>query len=493
MVPEIRIQACNKSRVNAEGEFVLYWMTAYRRTTWNFSLTRAVSWAAELNKPLVVLEALRCGYRWASDRFHAFIIDGMADNARRFRKKDVMYYPFIEKRSRDGKGLISALARHACVVVTDDFPCFFHPAMLAAAAKKIRVRLEKIDSNGLLPMRAADKVFDRAFDFRRFLQHNLPFYLGEFVTHDPLEGQVLPKLTNLPDDIASRWPLVPLSILEESPQEIYQNLRIDHKVKPTKAIGGTFAAERTLRGFLQRKLQHYADARNQPEKAATSSLSPYLHFGHISAHQIFSEITNNTNWTLNSLSPVRNGSKNGWWGMDKSLEGFLDQLVTWRELSFNLCWQRDNYDRYESLPQWARKTLDQHAGDPRPHIYSLEQLEAAKTHDPIWNAAQKQLISEGTIHGYLRMLWGKKILEWTHHPRTALEIMIELNNKYALDGRDPNSYSGICWTLGRYDRAWGPERPIFGKIRYMSSENTARKYRLQNYLQRYTDQMSLLE
>jgi deoxyribodipyrimidine photo-lyase len=168
--------------------------------------------------------------------------------------------------------------------------------------------------------------------------------------------------------------------------------------------------------------------------------------------------------------------------MRPSAEAFLDQIVTWRELGFNLCWQRTDYDRYASLPEWARRTLAAHAADTREHVYGLEPFEAAATHDPLWNAAQRQLVREGRIHTYLRMLWGKKILQWTPSPEAALAVMVELNNKYAVDGRDPNSYAGIFWVLGRYDRAWGPERPVFGTVRYMSSVNTARKVRVKDYL-----------
>jgi deoxyribodipyrimidine photo-lyase len=151
-----------------------------------------------------------------------------------------------------------------------------------------------------------------------------------------------------------------------------------------------------------------------------------------------------------------------------------------------MCSLRSDYDQYDSLPAWAKQTLAEHADDPRPWVYSLEQLQRSQTHDRLWNAAQRQLAREGRMHNYLRMLWGKKILEWSPSPRAALDSMIELNNKYALDGRNPNSYSGIFWVLGRYDRAWGPERPIFGKIRYMSSDNTARKFSVKRYLENYS-------
>jgi deoxyribodipyrimidine photo-lyase len=186
------------------------------------------------------------------------------------------------------------------------------------------------------------------------------------------------------------------------------------------------------------------------------------------------------------LAATPTGGRRGWWGASANAEAFLDELITWRELGYNMCSHRADYDRYDSLPAWALATLEEHAHDPRPYLYDLGELEAAETHDPLWNAAQTQLVREGTIQSYLRMLWGKEILEWTRSPRDALARMVELNNKYALDGRDPSSYSGIFWVLGRYDRAWGPERPIFGKVRYMTSESTARKLRVADYVRRYS-------
>ena len=202
---------------------------------------------------------------------------------------------------------------------------------------------------------------------------------------------------------------------------------------------------------------------------------------------MFDALSRLEDWTPGKIQGKPTGSSQGWWGTSPAAESYLDELITWRELGYNMCWQRPDYDQYESLPEWAQRTLQEHASDHRSYIYSREQFESALTHDPLWNAAQSQLVREGRIHNYLRMLWGKKILEWTSSPREALGFMIELNNKYALDGRNPNSYSGIFWVLGRYDRAWGPERPVFGKIRYMSSENTARKVRVKEYIQRYCE------
>tara|TARA_B100001540_G_C15592395_1_gene544669 strand:- start:93 stop:620 length:528 start_codon:yes stop_codon:yes gene_type:complete len=171
--------------------------------------------------------------------------------------------------------------------------------------------------------------------------------------------------------------------------------------------------------------------------------------------------------------------------MSEPAEAFLDQLITWREIGFNRCANDPDYASFDTLPEWSLATLNEHRGDSRPYLYSVDEFEQAMTHDPLWNAAQNQLRLEGMIHNYLRMLWGKKILHWSESPEAALATMIELNNKYALDGRNPNSYSGIFWCLGRFDRAWGPERPIFGKVRYMTSENTARKYNVKSYIENY--------
>lgn len=430
-------------------------MTMYRRAGWNFALQHAVEWAERLRKPLVVLEALSCSYPWASDRLHRFILEGMADNARAFAGRNVFYYPYVEPRRDAGKGLLEALAARACMVVADDYPCFFLPRLLAAAAERVPCLLEAVDSNGLLPLRAAPKTFVRAFDFRRFLHKALPQHLKDVPAPDPLRNAKLPRPPALPRNVTRRWPPGTRCDLAALP--------IDHGVAPAPVRGGTLAGRERLARFAARALSRYSEDSRQPELDATSRLSPYLHFGHLSAHEVHARVAKR-----------------------KGAAPFLDQLVTWRELGFNYCAKRPaEYDRYESLPHWARSTLAEHAADPRPHRYTLEELEAGRTHDRLWNAAQGQLVREGWFHNSVRMLWGKKILEWSRTPQEALQAMVHLMNRHSLDGRDPNSYSGIFWVLGRYDRAWGPERPVFGKVRYMSSENAVRKLRLKRYVERY--------
>ncbi len=482
-VQSSRLRVLNDAPVKFDGKFVLYWMVASRRTRFNFGLEHAIDRARALDKPLVVLEALRIDYPWASERFHRFVIDGMADNAERFRKADIQYYPYVEPRPEAGKGLLAELGRHACSIVTDDFPSFMIPRMLEAAARQAVVQLEAVDSNGLMPLAAADRAFPTAHSFRRFLQRELREQLIEFPKANPLARLQLPSLKKLPASILERWPTASDSLLSGT-DEVLRELPINRSVAATDVVGGAEAARKTLRRFIER-IDDYAEERNRLDAEGTSGLSPYLHFGQLSSHEICRKLLDREDWAIDQLGEGTSGSREGWWGLSRSAEAFLDQLVTWRELGYNMCRQRTDYDRFESLPDWAIRTLQEHAGDTREHVYSLEEFEEAATHDELWNAAQRQLRRDGTIHNYLRMLWGKKILHWSENPLHALETMIELNNKYALDGRNPNSYSGIFWVLGRYDRPWGPERPIFGKVRYMTSNNTARKLKVAGYLERY--------
>jgi len=491
-IPELRLDSCNDKPIRPERDFVLYWMIAFRRTHWNFALDQAIEHARELKKPLVILEALRCDYPWASDRMHRFVLDGMTEKSRKL-DGSVLYYPYVERSVGEGKGLLIALANYACVAITDDFPCFFIPRMIRSAAKQLPVRLEKVDSNGLVPLRATEKSFPTAYAFRRFLQKSLPVHLPCFPNADPLTHLDLPKPRALPREITKRWPPASLKSLEDTAW--LATLPINHKIVPAvgpgAVRGGEMAAGKKWREFLSKKITGYGELRNDPDQQGTSGLSPYLHFGHISVHQIFHDLMSRENWTEAKLSHRADGSRQGWWGVRSPAEQFLDQAVTWREVGFNFTSHREDYDRYESLPEWAQKTLSKHARDERQFVYSLKHFSAARTHDPLWNAAQRQLSTEGRMHNYMRMLWGKKILEWSETPEDALEILIELNNRYAVDGRDPNSYSGIFWCLGRYDRPWGPERPVFGSVRYMSSANTARKLNVKNYLMKYGDTTSL--
>ncbi len=480
MVPDVRITPLNEHAIRTDGDYVLYWMVGARRTSWNFALDRARELADELKKPIVVFEALRADYPWACERFHQFVVDGMRDNLRACQSRGVLYYPYIEPMRHEGKGLLDRLAERAAVVVTDDFPALFLPKMVAAAGRQLSICVEAIDSNGLLPLRAVDAVFPTVYAFRRAVQRLLPAHLGARPQRDPFAG-VLRPAPLLPADIQARWP----AATEWLESGAMARFPVDHSVAPTGARGGECAARARLHEFLASDLARYGTQRNQPDEEVSSRLSAYLHWGHMSVHEIFDAIVTREGW-LGALPAKATGVREGWWGLSPSTESFLDELIVWRELGYNMAAKRPDYDRFESLPSWAINTLKKHQNDERDPVYTLASFEDARTHDPLWNAAQRQLRREGRIHNYLRMLWGKKILEWSATPREALRIMVELNNKYALDGRNPNSYSGICWVLGRYDRPWLPERPVFGAIRYMSSENTARKLQVRKYLNRYS-------
>lgn len=479
-VPDSRILVLADHPIAHGGTYVLYWMTVARRTRHNFSLQRAAELAASLSRPLVVLEALRVGYPWASNRLHQCILDGMSDNEQALASSAAQYYPYVEPTDGAGSGLIEALAREACAVVTDDYPAFFIPRMLAAVAPRLRVRFEAIDGNGLLPMRTASQAFTTAHQFRRYVQRTLPSHLDDLPRADPFEGVTLPILDpSALQEVQRQWVPAELANVE------VESLPIDHTVPVSPIPGGASAASARLATFLDGSLDRYGQGRNHPDDEDQSSLSPYLHFGHIGSHEVFAAVSEREGWTPERLGTDTRGTRTGWWGMSPGAESFLDELVTWRELGFNACVaDPDGYEHYESVPEWARRSLEEHAGDSR-ELYAFDDLAAARTHDEVWNAAQRQLLTEGRIHNYLRMVWGKRILEWTEDPREAIAVMVELNNRYALDGRDPNSYSGILWCLGKYDRAWGPERPIFGKVRYMSSENTRRKLRMSDYLERF--------
>lgn len=427
------------------------------------------------------MEALRCGYQWASDRMHAFILQGMQDNEAAFSRAGVTYYAYVEPESGAARGLLQALAKNACCVVTDEFPCFFLPRMVAAAAARLEVRLEVVDGNGLMPIRSTDKLFLRAVDFRRALQKTLLPHLGDSPVSDPLRGYDL-GVARVPKDVEQVWPRATDSVLGAGPGALHA-LPIDHEVAPVAMRGGSEAASQRLRDFLDARLVRYGE-RSQPDSNSASGLSPYLHFGHISPHEVFAEVVKQQQWSMGQVSEQQRGQR-GWLGMDEPAEGFVDQLVTWRELGFNFTSRRDDYAEFDSLPEWARQTLAQHELDARPFTYSLDEFDQSQTHDDLWNAAQRELRETGVMQNYLRMLWGKKVLHWTRSPREAMAILIELNNRYALDGRNPNSYSGIFWVFGRYDRPWGPRREVFGAIRYMTSDSALRKLRLKGYLARW--------
>ncbi len=331
-IPPLRRRAVNARPINAAGRYVLYWMVASRRATWNYGLQHAAWHAALLRRPLVVFEPLRSDYPWASQRLHHFVVEGMLDNRAAFARHGVMYYPHVEPRHGAGRGLLAALGRQACVVVTDDFPAFFLPHMLAAAGKQLDVRLEAVDSNGLLPSRAADHCFPLAHAFRRFLQKSLPTHLAEPPLADPLSELASvagrsPQPAVIDREIIQQWPpafdaprLQSGSATSKQPptevdvDTLLRALPIEQTISRAAFDGGAVAGERRMRAFLRQQLPAYATERNEPDADASSGLSPYLHFGHVSAHQVFDVLMRAERWTPEKLAPRPTGSREGWWG-----------------------------------------------------------------------------------------------------------------------------------------------------------------------------------
>jgi deoxyribodipyrimidine photo-lyase len=483
VAPE-RLRSLNAAPLRPERAYVLYWMTAARRTRHSPALEHAVALARGARRPLVVLDALRCDGPYASDRLHAFALQGMADVARRLDGR-ALYHPYVERGRGEGDGLVAALAAHACAVVSDDFPAAGPTRALAAAARELDVRLDAVDGSCVVPFRLAGKDAPSAYVYRRFLQRALPRFLELLPAPDPLARARLPRLEALPAAVRRRWPATPIATLAR-PAALLAALPIDHGVAPA-GRGGAAAAEERLRAFVADDLPRYADGRSSPDARATSGLSPWLHHGHLSTFEIVRAVLGREGWTPAAVAPRADGRRAGWWGVSAAAEAFLDQLVTWRELGFVTAAHRPGHDTYASLPEWARATLARHARDRRPALLRRSALRSAATGDPLWNAAQRQLEREGTIHNTVRMVWGKRLLEWAETPEEAFATLLDLNDRLALDGQDPNSVSGIAWCLGRYDRPWGPERPIFGTVRYLSSARMARKVELRAWLEAHQE------
>ncbi len=482
---EARLRRLNAARINARGEYVLYWMQIYRRLERNHALDYALACAEELEKPLVVFEGLRLDYPWANRRLHSFVLEGMRANAAAAERLGFNYWPFVETPKVSGRGLLKPLAARASLVVTDDFPCFVVPRHSEALARAVDVPVFAVDSNSLVPLALLGAPAAAAVHLR-------PRIHKAFVEAWPHRAATTPKLR----DVASR-PVAPPFETWAAPDldSFLASLPLDPSVPPVAATpGGSIAAKARLQAFLKRRLRGYAEDRSQPmplETGHSSGLSPYLHFGQISIEEVVERVLFTTgDWTPGELRIHARGKREGFFCDDADVNAFLDEAITWRDIGFHWHWKRraDTESLERALPEWALGTLLAHARDPRAYLYSPEEWENGETHDPLWNAAQRELVATGAIHNYLRMLWGKKLIEWSKSPSQAYETLVHLNNKYALDGRDPNSYTGILWCFGLFDRPWPGERKVLGTIRYMSSDNTARKFDLKPYL-RYIESL----
>lgn len=442
----------------AKGDFVLYWTQIQRRAENNDALNFAVERANELGLPVLVYEGLRHDYPHASDRIHTFVLENAMELRERLEKKDIRHAFYLERNVSDRRKIVSRLLQRAAWAVTDYYPAYIipgHNRALAEAAERRGVPATAVDACGVIPIAEFPKREYAARTIRPKVHKLLPYYLQP--GRDPRPKKSGKKLD--PDFREEEW--------EKSVAELVAECKVDHEVPPVSDFypGGRKAAAKRLRTFLNDGLPKYDKLRNKPSADVTSRLSPYLHFGMISAREV----------ALAAKDELPDSNPN--------LEGFLEELIVRRELSYNFCAREPKMNSLTALPDWAQKTLNEHDDDDREHVYTRGEFEAAETHDELWNACQDEIRVTGSMHNYLRMLWGKKILEWSPSHRQALINMTYLNDKYGLDGRDPNSYTSFLWCFGLHDRAWG-ERPVYGKIRSMSSDSTRRKLDADAYIER---------
>jgi deoxyribodipyrimidine photo-lyase len=474
----VRLRNVNDRPVDASGDYILYWMQLYRRLDHNHALNYALALAAHHKKPLVVYEGLKLGYPWASRRLHRFILEGMLDNFETAKKLGLNYWPFVETPDQLGRGLLTQLASNAVAVVTDDFPCFIIPGQTAALAAKVDVPVIAVDGNSVVPFANLGAPVSAAAHLRPRIHKAF----AEAWQHRAGSRMRISDAAMKPVD--PPFPLWHAADLDA----FVASLPLDASVPPVPGIrGGSVAAKERLRDFVQRKLRGYADSRSaptSPDDGHASGLSPYLHFGHLSIEEVAEAVLSaRGEWSPEMLNLSCRGKRDGYFSDDADINNFLDEALTWRDVGMNWHWTRrdDTASLRKALPTWAWESLSRHADDERTHLYTLDEWEAGETHDPLWNAAQKELVATGAMQNYLRMLWGKKVLEWSRTPEEAYQTLVHLNNKYALDGRNPNSYTGILWCFGLFDRPWAPERDVYGVIRYMSSDNTAKKFKLAGY------------
>jgi deoxyribodipyrimidine photo-lyase len=423
-----------------------------RRAEGNQALAYAAAQANALRLPLLVYEGLTCTYPQANDRLHTFVLQGVAEQQRRMEALGAGYCFYLRKRRSDDNRVLYTLAADAALVVTDDYPTFIAARHNGHVPGRIGVAFHAVDASCIVPMAHFTKREWAAYTIRPKVQKVLQECLK------PVERIELGCRWRLP---RPEWHT---AVTESGVPGLVAECEIDHAVRPSlQFTGGRLAAERQLHAFLAGRLRRYATEKNSPGHHATSDLSPYLHFGQISALEV-------------ALAAEGYAAEQGLAAVE-----FLEELIVRRELAFNFTRFCDRYDSLEALPEWVQITMRKHANDRREHLYSPEQFEWARTHDPLWNACQKEMLLRGKIHGYYRMYWGKKIMEWSPSFEQAHQTMLHIHDRYALDGRDPNTYTSVLWCFGLHDRPWG-ERPVFGTIRYMGYDGMKRKTDVAGYI-----------
>ncbi len=450
MIQPERIQDLNDAPVRS-GRYVLYWMQASQRAVCNHALEYAIRQANDRKQPLLAIFGLTDDYPEAQERHYAFLLEGLRETQQILRTRGIQLVVQRESPERAA----ARLAADASLVVTDRGYTRHQKAWRQSLADSAACRVTQVESDIVVPVETASTKREyAAATLRPRLRRLLPKFLV------PLEPTTLQRDSlSLPFD----------SLAIDNLDARLADLRIDRTAARVHAFtGGTSRAEHLLAEFIARGLRRYATDRSDPGLDIQSHQSPYLHFGQISPLRIALAIQS-------SRAP------------QAAKDAYLEELIVRRELSVNYVHYTPRYDSYDSLPDWAKRTLADHASDPRPVLYTASQLERAATADPYWNAAMREMLATGKMHNYMRMYWGKKVLEWTRNPKKAFRLLLALNNKYFLCGRDPVGWANVAWCFGLHDRPWAT-RPIFGMIRYMNAAGLERKFDMQAYL-RYVDSL----
>jgi len=453
VILEHRVRPLNDAPLRSTGaKYVLYWSQMNRRVESNHALYYAVEKANELGLPVLVYEGLTCTYPHANDRIHTFVVAGVPETQQTLDSLGIGYCFYLRQQPTDPNDVLYQLAAHAALLVTDDYPTFIASWHNSSVPAKLALAYHAVDSSCIVPMNRYDKREWAAYSIRPKIKRMLPDHLEPVPALRPLHRFSAPR------------PAWHTDVNPTNVAALVAACAIDHTIAPSIAFpGGRAAAERALQRFLVDRLSHYARDKNSPSNHVTSELSPYLHFGIISSLEIALAVEGYA--AEHKLIVVE----------------FLEELIVRRELAFNFTRFTPNYDQLDCLPDWARKTLAKHDPDRREFVYTEEQFLTAQTHDPLWNACQQEMLLRGKIHGYYRMYWGKKIIEWSATHADALRTMIKIHDIHALDGRDPNTYTGVLWCFGLHDRPW-QERGIFGMVRFMGFDGMKRKTDVDSYL-----------
>ncbi len=447
MIHAERVQYLNPEDVR-RGDYVLYWMQHAQRAAYNHALEYAVREANDLGLPVLAVFGVTQRFPAANTRSYAFMLEGLRETQHTLREHGVR----LQVRLQPPVEAVGELAPDAALVVTDRGYLRIEQRWRERVARRLPCRLVQVESDVIVPVETASQKEEyAAYTIRSRIHKHLDKFLVA-LEPTPVERDSL----SLELDGAG--------VALDDVSGLLERMRINRSADRVDAFSaGTAQAEALLDEFIAQKLHYYAEGRNEPSEDYLSHMSPYLHFGQISPLYIALRVK--------EAEEVE----------QENVNAYLEELIVRRELSMNFCHYNPDYDTLDGLPDWARQTLEEHAHDEREHLYTPEEFEAGRTHDPYWNAAQREMMLTGKMHGYMRMYWGKKILEWTPTPAVAHRIALELNNRYELDGRDPNGFTGVAWCFGKHDRAW-KERSVYGKTRYMSAGGLERKFAIDAYV-----------